>query len=78
MLEHPEISWIERTGYPSWLQETGMESPQVMERRKENVKICVPMGVGLLTAARAHQQLRKKPLPPPTQDDRKNPDLPPG
>ena len=23
MLEHPEISWIERTGYPSWMQETG-------------------------------------------------------
>lgn len=22
MLEHPEIGWIERTGYPSWLQET--------------------------------------------------------
>lgn len=21
MLEHPEISWIERTGYPSWMQE---------------------------------------------------------
>lgn len=21
MLEHPEITWIERTGYPSWLQE---------------------------------------------------------
>lgn len=20
MLEHPEITWIERTGYPSWLQ----------------------------------------------------------
>jgi len=20
MLEHPEIAWIERTGYPSWLQ----------------------------------------------------------
>lgn len=20
MLEHPEISWIERTGYPSWAQ----------------------------------------------------------
>lgn len=19
-LEHPEISWIERTGYPSWMQ----------------------------------------------------------
>jgi hypothetical protein len=21
MIEHPEITWIERTGYPSWLQE---------------------------------------------------------
>jgi hypothetical protein len=21
MLEHPEISWIENTGYPSWMQE---------------------------------------------------------
>ena len=21
MLEHPEIAWIERTGYPSWAQE---------------------------------------------------------
>ena len=21
MLEHPEITWIERTGYPSWLQD---------------------------------------------------------
>ena len=21
MLEHPEIGWIERTGYPGWLQE---------------------------------------------------------
>lgn len=20
MLEHPEIGWIERTGYPSWMQ----------------------------------------------------------
>ena len=20
-LEHPEIGWIERTGYPSWLQD---------------------------------------------------------
>lgn len=20
-IEHPEIGWIERTGYPSWLQE---------------------------------------------------------
>lgn len=22
ILEHPEIGWIERTGYPSWMQET--------------------------------------------------------
>lgn len=21
MIQHPEISWIERTGYPSWMQE---------------------------------------------------------
>lgn len=21
MLEHPEIAWIERTGYPSWQQD---------------------------------------------------------
>lgn len=28
-LEHPEISWIERTGYPSWMQEG--ETPEVDE-----------------------------------------------
>lgn len=22
MLQHPEITWIEQTGYPSWMQET--------------------------------------------------------
>lgn len=21
ILEHPEIAWIERTGYPSWMQD---------------------------------------------------------
>ena len=21
MIEHPEITWTERTGYPSWMQE---------------------------------------------------------
>ena len=21
MIEHPEIGWVERTGYPSWMQE---------------------------------------------------------
>lgn len=25
MLEHPEIGWIERTGYPSWMQEEETE-----------------------------------------------------
>jgi len=23
--DHPEIRWIERTGYPSWMQETDEE-----------------------------------------------------
>lgn len=27
MLEHPEIGWIERTGYPSWMQEKEAEQP---------------------------------------------------
>lgn len=25
ILQHPEIDWIERTGYPSWMQERGEE-----------------------------------------------------
>lgn len=29
MLEHPEIGWIERTGYPSWLQES--DEPEIDE-----------------------------------------------
>ena len=29
MLEHPEIGWIQRTGYPSWMQE--MEDPEYDE-----------------------------------------------
>lgn len=29
MLEHPEIGWIERTGYPSWYQER--EEPEFEE-----------------------------------------------
>lgn len=28
MLEHPEIAWIERTGYPSWMQETDHEDEE--------------------------------------------------
>lgn len=29
-LEHPEIGWIERTGYPSWMQE-GDEPEEIDE-----------------------------------------------
>ena len=25
MLQHPEITWIEETGYPSWMQERDEE-----------------------------------------------------
>lgn len=28
-LQHPEIDWIERTGYPSWMQES--EEPEIDE-----------------------------------------------
>ena len=24
-LEHPEIGWVERTGYPSWMQERDLD-----------------------------------------------------
>ena len=40
-LEHPEITWIERTGYPSWMQEG--EDPEIdydslyEERREEEL-----------------------------------------
>ena len=25
MLEHPEIGWIERTGYPSWIKDLDVD-----------------------------------------------------
>ena len=28
MLQHPEIDWIERTGYPSWMQERDYEEDE--------------------------------------------------
>lgn len=31
MLEHPEITWILRTGYPSWLQEREEKEEQKEE-----------------------------------------------
>lgn len=38
MLEHPEIGWIERTGYPSWMQEDDQEEfdeDALYEERRE-------------------------------------------
>ena len=36
MLEHPEIGWIERTGYPSWMQERCEEDEDALyEERRE-------------------------------------------
>ena len=35
MLEHPEIGWIERTGYPSWLQEKKEEQEDEQEEEQE-------------------------------------------
>lgn len=34
MLEHPEIGWIERTGYPSWAQPK--ESDDEGEQKEED------------------------------------------
>ena len=67
MLEHPEIGWMERTGYPSWLQEEGAQSPWLYERRQIDVETPVPMGIGLLKAARAHQRLCERLLSTPSQ-----------
>jgi hypothetical protein len=38
MLEHPEIQWIERTGYPSWMQEKGPGCPWVDWEEEEHWK----------------------------------------
>lgn len=34
-LEHPEIGWIERTGYPSWMQEREESEPDEDEAYEE-------------------------------------------
>ena len=40
MLEHPEIGWIERTGYPSWMQEQeeteGCDEDALYEEKRES------------------------------------------
>ena len=36
--DHPEIGWIERTGYPSWMQEDtceGYDEDAAYEERRE-------------------------------------------
>jgi hypothetical protein len=35
MLEHPEIGWIERTGYPSWAQEPDEDAAYEESRERE-------------------------------------------
>ena len=38
MLEHPEIGWIERTGYPSWMQrEDYYDEDQAYEEARDRV-----------------------------------------
>lgn len=73
MLEHPEIGWIERTGYPSWLQELGEDEPPEQERRNDNEPIPVPMGIQLLTEAMRHQRLRMAALSTQTQTGGQDP-----
>ena len=43
MIEHPEITWIERTGYPSWMQEDDEELEEfdedlAFEERRDLIK----------------------------------------
>lgn len=35
-LEHPEIGWIERTGYPSWLQDVDNDEDDELETYEED------------------------------------------
>lgn len=28
MIEHPEIGWVEKTGYPSWMQDVDLDSEE--------------------------------------------------
>lgn len=39
MLEHPEIGWIERTGYPSWMRvrETEDDDDRDYEEARDRV-----------------------------------------
>jgi hypothetical protein len=37
VLEHPEIGWIERTGYPSWMQGDYDEDAAYEEAREREL-----------------------------------------
>lgn len=37
MLEHPEIAWIERTGYPSWMQGSCDEDADYDEAKERDL-----------------------------------------
>ena len=75
MLEHPEIGWIERTGYPSWLQQS---APRLMKRRKNDGKTQVSMGDGLFATAGTDQRLGPGVLSAPAQGSGQDPGLSPG
>lgn len=34
-MQHPEIDWIERTGYPSWMQDRQEDEPDEDEAYEE-------------------------------------------
>lgn len=35
MLEHPDIGWIERTGYPSWMQPKDLDVEDEEDEKDE-------------------------------------------
>jgi hypothetical protein len=56
MLEHPEIGWIERTGYPSWLQEKKEEQDD--EQEIEQKAAGEDLDVTILQEAEKYQPVR--------------------
>ena len=74
MLEHPEIGWMERTGYPSWLQ----EREEIFARSEKDGAVQIPVGIRLLRAAEAHQRLRPVLLSAPASGGGENSGVSPG
>jgi hypothetical protein len=73
MLEHPEIGWIQRTGYPSHLQ-PGVQN----ERRIKYDQSEIPVGIRLLKAARENQRLSAAALSAPAASGKQDRHLPSG